>query len=109
MARVTAVFANHAQADAAIAELSGEVQTAANELKQDYLGRKDEIGNMAAAMQVFKDNAIRAERLAAEQRKEQGIRNTKCRPFNAPRRVVGAQSVRFLSNLSPSVELYMNS
>jgi methyl-accepting chemotaxis protein len=35
------------------------------------LGRKDEIGNMAAAMQVFKDNAIRADRLAAEQRAEQ--------------------------------------
>ena len=35
------------------------------------LGRRDEIGNMAAAMQVFKDNAIRAETLAAEQRQEQ--------------------------------------
>jgi methyl-accepting chemotaxis protein len=35
------------------------------------LTRKDEIGNMAAAMQVFKDNAIRAEQMTAEQRKEQ--------------------------------------
>ncbi|HJT12261.1 MAG TPA: methyl-accepting chemotaxis protein [Dongiaceae bacterium] len=35
------------------------------------LGRKDEIGNMAAAMQVFKDNAIRTEQMAAEQRAEQ--------------------------------------
>jgi methyl-accepting chemotaxis protein len=35
------------------------------------LGRKDEIGNMAAAMQVFKDNAVRAEQMAAEQRAEQ--------------------------------------
>ncbi|HEY1386254.1 MAG TPA: methyl-accepting chemotaxis protein [Dongiaceae bacterium] len=34
------------------------------------LGRKDEIGNMAAAMQVFKDNAIRADQMAAEQAKE---------------------------------------
>ncbi|MGH6890684.1 MAG: methyl-accepting chemotaxis protein [Dongiaceae bacterium] len=33
--------------------------------------RKDEIGSMAAAMQIFKDNAIRADRLAAERRKEQ--------------------------------------
>jgi methyl-accepting chemotaxis protein len=32
--------------------------------------RKDEIGNMAAAMQVFKDNAIRADQMAAEQAKE---------------------------------------
>jgi methyl-accepting chemotaxis protein len=38
------------------------------------LGRKDEIGNMAAAMQVFKDNAIRAERLSAEQRAEQAAK-----------------------------------
>ena len=36
--------------------------------------RKDEIGRMAAAMQVFKDNAIRAEQLTAEQRKEQEIK-----------------------------------
>jgi methyl-accepting chemotaxis protein len=35
------------------------------------LGRKDEIGNMAAAMQIFKDNAVRAEQMAAEQRAEQ--------------------------------------
>ena len=33
-------------------------------------GRGDEIGRMAAAMQVFKENAKRAEQLAAEQRKE---------------------------------------
>ncbi|HEY3149096.1 MAG TPA: methyl-accepting chemotaxis protein, partial [Dongiaceae bacterium] len=32
--------------------------------------RTDEIGNMAAAMQVFKDNAIRADQMAAEQAKE---------------------------------------
>ena len=35
------------------------------------LTRKDEIGNMAAAMQVFKDNAIRSTQMAAEQRREQ--------------------------------------
>ncbi|MEZ5833003.1 MAG: HAMP domain-containing methyl-accepting chemotaxis protein [Dongiaceae bacterium] len=33
--------------------------------------RKDEIGRMASALQVFKDNAIRTEQMAAEQRKEQ--------------------------------------
>jgi methyl-accepting chemotaxis protein len=35
------------------------------------LGRKDEIGGMAGAVQVFKDNMIDAERLVAEQRGEQ--------------------------------------
>jgi methyl-accepting chemotaxis protein len=34
------------------------------------LTRKDEIGNMAAAMQVLKVNAIRADEMAAEQRKQ---------------------------------------
>jgi methyl-accepting chemotaxis protein len=35
------------------------------------LGRKDEIGQMAEAVEVFKQNAIEMDRLAAEQRKEQ--------------------------------------
>ena len=35
------------------------------------IGRDDEIGAMASAVQVFKDNMLRAESLAAEQRDEQ--------------------------------------
>ena len=35
------------------------------------VGRKDEIGGMAAAVQVFKDNMIRADELAAAQAQEQ--------------------------------------
>ncbi len=35
------------------------------------VGRKDELGGMAAAMQVFKDNAIETERLKAEQQRQQ--------------------------------------
>jgi len=34
-------------------------------------GRSDEIGDMAAAVQVFRDNMIQSERLAAEQKAEQ--------------------------------------
>ena len=37
--------------------------------------RADEIGKMAGAMQVFKDNSIRAERLAGEQLKEHEARS----------------------------------
>ena len=37
----------------------------------DGVGRKDEIGRMADAVQVFKDRMIEADRLAAEQRGEQ--------------------------------------
>ncbi|HXP78113.1 MAG TPA: HAMP domain-containing methyl-accepting chemotaxis protein [Stellaceae bacterium] len=35
------------------------------------VGRRDEIGAMATAVQVFKDNIVRADELAAEQRAEQ--------------------------------------
>jgi methyl-accepting chemotaxis protein len=49
----------------------GTLAAGDNSVAIPALGRKDEIGNMAAAMQVFKDNAIRAEQLAAEQRTEQ--------------------------------------
>ena len=37
-------------------------------------GRKDEVGRMAEAVQVFKENMIRANQLAAEQEKEREIR-----------------------------------
>jgi methyl-accepting chemotaxis protein len=40
-------------------------------------GRGDEIGAMAAAVQVFKDNAIRANRLAAEKEAEQAAREAR--------------------------------
>ena len=43
------------------------------ETEIEGVGRKDEIGQMAAAVQVFKDNMIEADRLAAEQEdKRQG-------------------------------------
>jgi methyl-accepting chemotaxis protein len=38
------------------------------------LGQRDEIGRMAEAVQVFKDNMIEADRLAAEQRAEQEVK-----------------------------------
>ncbi|MDR3376713.1 MAG: methyl-accepting chemotaxis protein [Ancalomicrobiaceae bacterium] len=42
-------------------------------------GRHDEIGLMAEAVEVFKDNAIRADRLAAEQEAERAARETRAR------------------------------
>ncbi len=40
-------------------------------------GRKDEIGGMAAAVQVFKDNMIRADALAAQQAEEQKLKDAR--------------------------------
>ncbi|MTJ79596.1 MAG: HAMP domain-containing protein [Telmatospirillum sp.] len=42
-------------------------------------GRQDEIGLMAEAVEVFKENAIRADRLAAEQKAEQASREARAR------------------------------
>ena len=55
----------------AMAGAMGTLAAGDNSVAIPALGRKDEIGNMAAAMQMFKDNAVRAEQMAAEQRAEQ--------------------------------------
>jgi len=54
------------------------------------IGNGDEIGQMAAAVQVFKDNKIEADRLAEEQRREQEARAARakriedlCKAFDA--------------------------
>jgi methyl-accepting chemotaxis protein len=52
------------------------------------VGRKDEIGRMAEAVQVFKDSMIEADRLAAEQEREQSLKDER-------RRLVEAAVVRF--------------
>ncbi len=41
------------------------------------VGRKDEIGGMAAAVQVFKENMLTADKLAAEQAAEQARKNAR--------------------------------
>jgi methyl-accepting chemotaxis protein len=54
----------------AMAGAMGTLAAGNNSVEIPALGRKDEIGKMAAAMQVFKDSAIRADRMTAEQRAE---------------------------------------
>ncbi|WP_207456616.1 CHASE3 domain-containing protein [Azospirillum sp. SYSU D00513] len=41
------------------------------------IGRKDEIGSLAAALAVFKENALEAERLAAEQERERAAKEAR--------------------------------
>jgi len=47
------------------------------------VGRRDEIGAMAAAVQIFKDNIIEADRLTAEQRAEHGQREARAARIEA--------------------------
>jgi methyl-accepting chemotaxis protein len=47
------------------------------------VGRKDEIGDMAGAVQVFKENMIKAEQLAAEQAKEQERKEARTKAIEA--------------------------
>jgi methyl-accepting chemotaxis protein len=46
------------------------------------VGRADEIGDMAAAVQVFKDNMIRADQLSAEQQAEQARKEERQRKID---------------------------
>ncbi|MCP5364444.1 MAG: HAMP domain-containing protein [Hyphomicrobiales bacterium] len=62
--------------------LTKTMQVLANEDTQVEIpgaNRRDEIGEMAQAVQVFKDNAIERERLQAEQAKEQEAREKRAR------------------------------
>jgi methyl-accepting chemotaxis protein len=47
------------------------------------VGRKDEVGKMAAAVQVFKDSMIRADQLAAQQREEEAQKEVRRRKIDA--------------------------
>ncbi|WP_312808377.1 methyl-accepting chemotaxis protein [Agrobacterium cavarae] len=49
-----------------LASIMGRLANADYAANIDGLGRKDEIGGMAAAVQVFKDNGLKADKLAAE-------------------------------------------
>ncbi|MGE5516122.1 MAG: methyl-accepting chemotaxis protein [Bacteroidota bacterium] len=62
------------------------------------LGRGDEVGAMASAVQVFKENAIRADRLAAEQQAERDSRDARAKTIETltgdfDRSVTGALDV----------------
>ncbi len=56
-------------------------QLASGDLKVEIfgVGRKDEIGDIAGTLQVFKDSMTEAERLRAEQAKEQAIREERAK------------------------------
>jgi len=63
-----------------IQDMTGAMRRlAAHDLLVDIpgVGRADEIGAMAEAVQVFKDNAIRADALTAEQEKERSAREVR--------------------------------
>jgi methyl-accepting chemotaxis protein len=54
-----------------------ELAAGNSEVEVPALDRKDEIGDMAQAVQVFKENAVRADRLAAEKAAEQKEREVR--------------------------------
>nr|WP_298324836.1 CHASE3 domain-containing protein [Asticcacaulis sp.] len=57
-----------------IRDMTGQMGLLANgdtTIRVDGLDRKDEVGGMARALEVFRQNAIRADALAAEQAREQ--------------------------------------
>ncbi|HUH85383.1 MAG TPA: methyl-accepting chemotaxis protein [Stellaceae bacterium] len=64
------------------------------------VGRKDEIGAMAEAMQVFKDTAIEAERLARQQVEEQAARTSRAQRLEELARRFEGNAARLVQSLS---------
>jgi methyl-accepting chemotaxis protein len=64
-----------------VAMTSGMTALAAGDKQVEIVGaeRRDEIGAMAKAVQVFKDNMIRADALAAEQERERAAKEERAR------------------------------
>jgi methyl-accepting chemotaxis protein len=64
------------------------------------VGRKDEIGAMADAVQVFKDTAIAADRLAAEQAEAQAVRERRAQKLEELTRTFEAKVGNLVQSLS---------
>ena len=67
----------------AITGTMGRLAEGDTSIEVEGAGRKDEIGAMAGAVQVFKDNKIAADRLAEEQRREQEAKERRQRAIEA--------------------------
>ena len=73
------------------------------------VGRRDEIGAMAAAVQVFKSSMITAERLTSEQEKERVIKAERAATLERAVEELGIQNLRFsaaLSNMSHALCMF---
>ncbi|PKU25446.1 hypothetical protein CWS72_05075 [Telmatospirillum siberiense] len=66
----------------------------------DELSRRDEIGEMAKSVQVFKDNGMRAERLDAEQAREREARTARARQIETLTADFDRSVVHVLATLS---------
>ena len=64
------------------------------------VGRKDEIGAMAATVQVFKDNMIKADKLAAEQEAERKVKEKRAAALEALTRDFEGKVGKLVSILS---------
>jgi len=64
------------------------------------VGRKDEIGTMAEAVQVFKDNMIEADRLAAAQEAERAVKEKRSAALETLTQSFEAKVGRLVSTLS---------
>ena len=86
-----------------IAALTGRMsRLAAGEVAETIPGaaRKDEIGAMAAAVQVFKDNKIEADRLAAEKEAENDVKMRRARVLDDLTRTFEAKVTELVGGLS---------
>ncbi len=64
------------------------------------LGRKDEIGGMAAAVQIFKDSMIETDRLNEESLQERKERENRAHKIEAMTKAFGDKIASLVSSLS---------
>ncbi|MFB9267138.1 methyl-accepting chemotaxis protein [Bradyrhizobium erythrophlei] len=86
-----------------IAALTGRMsRLAAGEVAEEIPGaaRNDEIGAMAAAVQVFKDNKIEADRLAAEKEAENDVKMRRARALDDLTRAFETKVTELVGGLS---------
>jgi methyl-accepting chemotaxis protein len=91
-----------------IAALTGRMsRLAAGDVAEDIPGaaRRDEIGAMAAAVQVFKDNKIRADALASEKEAENDARMRRARVLDDLTRAFEAKVSELVGGLSSASSL----
>ncbi len=84
----------------AMRELAGGDKT----IEVPGVGRRDEIGQMADAVQVFKDNMIEADAMAEERRQEQEIREARTRAIDTLTREFDAEVSSILEDVSGAAQ-----
>jgi methyl-accepting chemotaxis protein len=86
----------------ALTAMMGKLATGRNDTEIPHTERRDELGDMARALEVFKQNGIDAERLAAEQQQEHATKQHRQMAIEQQARSFGTSISGVTASLSES-------